>query len=62
MGWGKVYLLTLAVLAAACVDKNQLPPCDPETDASCNIAPTRIGCTKDSDCGDGVCQSDGTCK
>src|SRR6266571_3337182 len=28
MGWGKVSLLTFALLAVACVDKKQLPPCD----------------------------------
>ncbi|MGZ6142005.1 MAG: hypothetical protein ACXWLM_01645 [Myxococcales bacterium] len=51
------------MLAAACVDKKQLPPCDPVTDESCNVASAaKPGCTRDSDCGDGVCQADGTCK
>src|SRR5438067_1377211 len=62
MGWGRVSLLTFALLAVACVDKKQLPACDPETDDSCNIATARPGCTKDADCADGICQADGTCK
>src|SRR3954465_12443116 len=62
MGWGKVRFLTIVLLAAACVDKGQLPPCDPQTDDSCSIGISPSRCTSDLDCGDGVCQSDGTCK
>src|SRR5262249_17435744 len=61
MGWGKVRFL-MFVFLVACVDKKQLPPCDPDTDSSCSVASSRPGCTKDSDCGDGVCMPDGTCK
>ena len=62
MGWGKVSILTVALLAAACVDKKQVLPCDPQTDDSCSVQPGKTGCTKNADCGDGICQADGTCK
>lgn len=62
MGWGKVHLVAVALLAVACVDNKKLQPCDPETDQSCNVAPGTVGCTSDADCADGVCQPDGTCK
>ncbi|MFN2549062.1 MAG: FG-GAP repeat domain-containing protein [Myxococcales bacterium] len=61
MGWGKA-LLAVALLSVACVDKKGQQPCDPQTDESCNIASAKAGCKSDADCGDGVCQSDGTCK
>src|SRR4051812_15621390 len=50
------------LLAAGCVNKKALPPCDPLNDDSCSVAPGKAGCTRDADCGDGVCQADGTCK
>jgi hypothetical protein len=62
MGWGKVSILTVALVAAGCVDKKSSAACDPQTDDSCSVAPGRIGCVTNADCADGVCQSDGTCK
>jgi hypothetical protein len=60
MGWGKVSILAVALAAAACVDKKMVPGCDPNSE-ECNIIPSS-GCKKDADCGDGICQADGTCK
>ena len=63
MGLGKVSILMVALVAVACVDKKQLLPCDPQTDDSCAVQPgNKPGCTKNADCGDGICQADGTCK
>ena len=62
MGRGKVSVLAAVALAAACIDKQQKPPCDPLTDDSCTVAGGAAGCVTDADCGDGTCQSDGTCK
>ena len=63
MGLGKVSILMVALAAVACVDKKQLLPCDPQTDDSCAVQPgNKPGCTKNADCGDGICQADGTCK
>ena len=62
MGWGKVSVLTAALAVCACVDKKQAQPCDPLIDDSCSISTARAGCTTNADCGDGICQSDGTCK
>src|SRR5205823_543236 len=62
MGWGRLWVPAVALLAAACVDRKAVPPCDPLNDDSCSVAPAKPGCTRDADCGDGICQSDGTCK
>lgn len=61
MGRGNVRWLAVALLAAACLDKQHQPPCDPAVDTSCPVV-TQAVCTRDSDCGDGTCQPDGTCK
>jgi len=62
MGRGKVAVLA-ACLLTACVDKAALKPgCDPQVE-DCSVGPGGPGrCSSDADCGDGVCQSDGTCK
>src|SRR5438067_10720593 len=52
----------VVLLASACVDKKAVPPCDPLNDDSCSVSSAKPGCTRDADCGDGICQSDGTCK
>ena len=63
MGLGKVSILMVALAAVACVDKKLVAPCDPQTDDSCSVQPGKTGgCTKNADCGDGICQADGTCK
>jgi len=63
MGRGTVALVCVCVALLACVDKKHAQAqCDPQTDDSCSIAPSKSGCTKDADCGDGTCQPDGTCK
>ena len=62
MGWGKVSIVAIALAAVACVDKKQAVACDPQTDDSCSVQPGKTGCTKNADCGDGICQADGTCK
>lgn len=62
MGRGKLAVLA-ACLLTACVDKAALRPgCDPQVE-DCSVGPGGPGrCTRDSDCADGVCQADGTCK
>ena len=60
MGRGRAWLLAAALAAAACVDHKGMSACDPQAE-DCNTLPI-AGCSKDSDCADGVCQPDGTCK
>jgi hypothetical protein len=62
MGWGKLAIVALC-LVAACVDKSALAPgCDPQAE-DCSVGPGGTGrCTRDADCGDGFCQADGTCR
>ena len=62
MGRGKFAILAVCLLA--CVDKKSpLLNCDPQVE-DCSLGPGGSGrCTKDADCGDGVCQLDtGTCR
>ena len=62
MGRGKLAILSVCLLAA-CVDKKSASgACDPQTE-DCSVGPGGTGrCAQDADCGDGVCQSDGTCR
>ena len=62
MGRGKLAAFAICLLAA-CVDQKALSPaCDPQSE-DCSVGPGGTGrCTRDADCGDGVCQSDGTCR
>jgi hypothetical protein len=60
MGRGKVAVLAVCLLA--CVDKKLEPPCDPQVE-DCSSGPAGTGrCSTDSDCADGICQADGTCR
>ena len=62
MGRGKVAVLSIALAAGACVDRRQPGACDPSLE-DCGIVGGGSGrCTKDADCGDGICLADGTCK
>ena len=63
MGSGKLAIVVLVGLLAACVDKNAASQaCDPQSE-DCSVAAGGTGrCERDADCGDGVCQSDGTCR
>ena len=62
MGWGKLAILSVCFLAG-CVGKNSpSQACDPQTE-DCSVGPGGTGrCVRDSDCGDGICQPDGTCR
>src|SRR2546427_495287 len=62
MGWGKLAILSVCLLAG-CVGKNSpSQACDPQTE-DCSVGPGGTGrCVRDSDCGDGICQPDGTCR
>ena len=62
MGRGKLAAFAVCLLLAACVDQKALPVCDPQSE-DCSVGPGGTGrCARDADCGDGVCQSDGTCR
>ena len=60
---GRGIAVVLAFLLTACVDQSaQSQACDPQAE-DCSVGPGGTGrCTRDADCGDGACQSDGTCK
>jgi len=62
MGWGKLAILSVCFLAG-CVGKNSpSQACDPQTE-DCSVGPGGTGrCATDADCGDGICQPDGTCR
>jgi len=62
MGSGKLAIVVLVGLLAACVDRNAASQaCDPQSE-DCSVAAGGTGrCERDADCGDGVCQADGTC-
>src|SRR3989454_667001 len=62
MGWGKLAILSVCLLAG-CVGKNSpSQACDPQTE-DCSVGPGGTGRrVRDSDCGDGICQPDGTCR
>src|SRR3954470_11126482 len=62
MGWGKVAVLAVCLLA--CVDKKAAQlNCDPQFE-DCSVGPGGAGrCSKDADCAGGVCQLDtGVCQ
>jgi hypothetical protein len=62
MGRGKLAIVAVCLLA--CVDKKSpLLTCDPQAQ-DCSTGPGGLGrCTRDADCGGGVCQLDtGTCQ
>ena len=62
MGRGKLAILSVCLLAACVGKKSASGTCDPQTE-DCSVGPGGTGrCVQDSDCGDGVCQSDGTCR
>src|SRR5213076_2430091 len=63
MGSGKLAIVVLVGLLAACVDRNAASQaCDPQSE-DCSVAAGGTGrCERDADCGDGVCQADGTCR
>ena len=63
MGRGTLAILGACFLAAGCVDKSALAPgCDPQVE-DCSVGPGGTGkCSRDSDCADGFCQPDGTCR
>jgi hypothetical protein len=62
MGSGKLAIVVLACVLASCVDKGASQACDPQSE-DCSVAAGGSGkCERDADCGDGICQADGTCR